>query len=72
VPWGSSRDDRAAIFYWRAAFRIGVSRHNWEMALAMVKHVFNSRAEFWAFLALSCVVAFIVLLLLTSCQMPLR
>ena len=31
-----------------------------------------SRAELWAFLAIACVLAFIVLLLLTACQMPLR
>jgi uncharacterized membrane-anchored protein len=31
-----------------------------------------SRGEMWAFLAVACVLAFIVLLLLTSCQMPLR
>jgi hypothetical protein len=34
--------------------------------------MFDSRAELWAFLAVACVVAFIVVLLLTSCQMPLR
>ena len=34
--------------------------------------LFASRAEFWAFIAIACVVAFIVVLLLTSCQMPLR
>lgn len=33
---------------------------------------FMSRAEFWAFAAIACVVVFIVILLLASCQMPLR
>jgi hypothetical protein len=31
-----------------------------------------SRAEMWAFLAVACVLAFIVALLLAGCQMPLR
>jgi hypothetical protein len=37
-----------------------------------MKHLFASRAELWAFLAVACVVAFIILLLMASCQMPLR
>jgi len=31
-----------------------------------------SRGEMWAFLAVACVVAIIVALLLAGCQMPLR
>jgi hypothetical protein len=31
-----------------------------------------SRGEMWAFFAIACVLGFIVLLLLASCQMPLR
>jgi hypothetical protein len=31
-----------------------------------------SRAEMWAFLAIACVLAIVVLLLLAGCQMPLR
>jgi hypothetical protein len=31
-----------------------------------------SRGEFWAFVGVACAVAFIVALLLTACQMPLR
>jgi hypothetical protein len=31
-----------------------------------------SRGEMWAFLAIACVLAFIVMLLLAGCQMPLR
>jgi hypothetical protein len=34
--------------------------------------LFTSRAEMWAFLAVACVVGFILALLLASCQMPLR
>jgi hypothetical protein len=34
--------------------------------------LFASRAEAWAFAALVCLLAFVVLLLLASCQMPLR
>jgi hypothetical protein len=37
-----------------------------------MKHLFTSRAELWAFLAVACVVVFIILLLMASCQMPLR
>jgi hypothetical protein len=33
--------------------------------------LFASRAEAWAFLAIACAVAFVVLLLV-GCQMPLR
>jgi hypothetical protein len=31
-----------------------------------------ARAEFWAFMMVLCVLAFIVLLLMTGCQAPLR
>jgi hypothetical protein len=34
--------------------------------------LFTSRVEFWAILTVLAVVGFIVLLLLASCQMPLR
>jgi len=34
--------------------------------------IFMSRAERWAFAAVLCLLALIILLLFTSCQMPLR
>jgi hypothetical protein len=36
-----------------------------------MKHLFTSRAELWAFATVLCVLGF-VLLLLASCQVPLR
>lgn len=34
--------------------------------------LFISRGEQWAFTVVLCLLAFIILLLFTSCQMPLR